>query len=47
MSAHFIPFKSTYLAENYAKIFIDEVVSRHGIPLSVISDRGAQFTTRF
>ena len=28
-------------------IFIDEIVCHHGIPLSIISDRGAQFTSRF
>ena len=46
-SARFIPFKSTYSAEDYARIFIDEIVCRHGILLSIISDRGAKFTSRF
>ena len=40
-SAHFIPIKSTYSAENYARIFIDEIVYIHGIQLFIISDRGA------
>ena len=38
-SAHFIPVKSTYSAKYYAKIYIDEIVSRHGIPLFIISNR--------
>ena len=38
-SVHFILVKSTYSAEYYAKIFIDEIVCRQGIPLSIISDR--------
>ena len=46
-SAHFIPVKSTYSVEDYGRIFIDEIVCLHGIPLSIISDRGAQFTSRF
>ena len=46
-SAHFIPVKSTYSAEDYARIFIDDIMYHHGIPLSIISDRGAQFTSRF
>ena len=46
-SAHFIPVKYTYLAEDYARIFIDEIGCRHGILLSIISDRVAQFTSRF
>ena len=45
-SAHFIPVKSTYSVEDYAKIFIDEIVCCHGIMLSIIFDRGAQFTSR-
>ena len=47
MSAMFIPMKSTYSAEDYARIFIDEILCRYGIPLTIISDRGAQFTSRF
>ena len=45
--AHFIPIKSTYLTEDYARIFIDEIVCRHGILLSIVSDRGDQFKSRF
>ena len=39
-SAHFIPLKSTYRAEDYARLYIDEIVRWHGIPFSIISDRG-------
>ena len=46
-SACFIPVKCTYSAEDYARIFIDEILCRYGIPLTIISDRGAQFTSRF
>ena len=44
---HFIPVKSTYSVEDYARIVIDEIVCRHGIPISIISDRGGHFTSRF
>ena len=40
-SFHFIPVKSTYSAEEYARLNINEIVNFHGIPLSIISDRGA------
>ena len=30
-SSHIIPDKSNYSMEDYAKIFIDEIVCRHGI----------------
>ena len=46
-SAHFILVKSTYLAEYYGRIFIDEILCPHIISLSIISDRGAQITSRF
>ena len=44
-SAHFILVKSTYRAEDYAKLYIDEIVRYHRIPLSIISDREDQFTS--
>ena len=45
--AHFIPVKSTYRAEDYARINIDKNVKWHVVPLSIILDRGAQFTSYF
>ena len=39
-SAHFIPIKFIYLAEDYTRIFIDDIVCCNGIPLSIISDQG-------
>ena len=46
-SAHFFPFKSIYWVEDYASIYIDKIVSLHRVTFSIISDRGAQFTSRF
>ena len=46
-SAHLIPVESTYSVEDYAKIFIDGIMCRHGNSLSIISNWGAQFTYRF
>ena len=40
-SARFIPVKSSYPAEDYARIFVDKIVWHHDIPLSIISDQGA------
>ena len=45
--SHFIPVKSTYRAEDYVELYNDENVRWHGISLSIISDRGAQFTSHF
>ena len=38
---YFILVKSTYTMKDCARIFIDEIVCRHGIPLSIRSDKGA------
>ena len=46
-SARFILVNSSYLAKDYASIFIDDIVCRYGISLSNILNRGAQFTSRF
>ena len=46
-SCNFIPLKSTYTAEDYSRLYIDEIVRWHRIPLSIISHRGAQFTSYF
>nr|XP_009798017.1 PREDICTED: uncharacterized protein LOC104244312 [Nicotiana sylvestris] len=46
-SAHFLLVRTTYSAEDYAKLYIREIVRLHGVPLSIISDRWAQFTTHF
>ena len=46
-STYFTPVKSTYRADDYAKLYIDESVRWHGIPLSIIFDRGVLFTSHF
>ncbi|KAI3797797.1 hypothetical protein L1987_33060 [Smallanthus sonchifolius] len=46
-SAHFLPIREDYRIEKLARIYIDEIVSRHGVPLNIISDRDARFTSRF
>ncbi|KAD5803342.1 hypothetical protein E3N88_14702 [Mikania micrantha] len=46
-SAHFLPIRETYKMEKLARLYIDETVVRHGVPLSIISDRDSRFTSRF
>ncbi|KAH0781055.1 hypothetical protein KY290_000653 [Solanum tuberosum] len=46
-SAHFLSVKTTHSAEDYAKLYLQEVVRLHGVPVSIIYDRGAQFTAQF
>ena len=45
-SAHFIPVKTGYKSHQYAELYIARIVSLHGIPRTIISDRGPQFVAR-
>jgi hypothetical protein len=45
--AHFIPVHTTYGGDKYAKLYIDHIMKLHGVPKRIVSDRGAQFTSRF
>ncbi|GKD45641.1 putative reverse transcriptase domain-containing protein [Tanacetum coccineum] len=46
-SVHFIPTRETDSMETLTRLYIKEIVSRHGIPISIISDRDSHFTSRF
>jgi len=46
-SAHFLPVKTRYASHQYAELYIARIVSLHGVPKTIISDRGSQFITRF
>ncbi|GJZ48040.1 putative reverse transcriptase domain-containing protein [Tanacetum coccineum] len=46
-SAHFIPTRETYSMETLTRLYIKEIVSQHGVPISIISDRDIHFTSRF
>ncbi|GJT44667.1 putative reverse transcriptase domain-containing protein [Tanacetum coccineum] len=45
MSAHLLPIREDYKKEKLAKIYINEIVARHGVPMSIISDRDGRFTS--
>nr|GEW35105.1 putative reverse transcriptase domain-containing protein [Tanacetum cinerariifolium] len=46
-SAHFLPKKKTDSIEKLAELYLKEIVCKHGVPVSVISDRDSLFTSRF
>ncbi|CAL8991237.1 unnamed protein product [Prunus brigantina] len=46
-SAHFLPVRANYTLNKLAKIFIDEIVRLHGVPVTIVSDRDPRFTSRF
>ncbi|WMV08754.1 hypothetical protein MTR67_002139 [Solanum verrucosum] len=46
-SAHLLRVKVSYSANDYAKLYLRELVKLHGVTLSFIHDRGTQFTSPF
>ena len=46
-SAHFLPMDTRYSARKYAKLYLDRIVTLHRVPLTIVSDRGTAFVSRF
>nr|GEU32856.1 putative ribonuclease H-like domain-containing protein [Tanacetum cinerariifolium] len=44
-SAYFLPIHEDYKTEKLARIYINEIVARHGVPVSIISDCNGRFTS--
>ncbi|GKA96169.1 reverse transcriptase domain-containing protein [Tanacetum coccineum] len=46
-SAIFLPIKESMYSEALAELYLREVVAKHGVPVSIVSDRDNSFTSRF
>ncbi|GJZ73964.1 putative reverse transcriptase domain-containing protein, partial [Tanacetum coccineum] len=46
-SAYFLPKHKDYKMERLARLCLNAIVARHGVPISIISDRDSHFTSRF
>ncbi|GKD04623.1 putative reverse transcriptase domain-containing protein [Tanacetum coccineum] len=46
-SAHFIPMNEKYKMEKLTQLYLKEIICRHGVPMSIISDRDPCFASRF
>ena len=46
-TAHFLPIKKMYSTVRLAKLYVNRIVCLHGVPVSIVSDRGATFTSVF
>ncbi|GJP62475.1 hypothetical protein CLOP_g19531 [Closterium sp. NIES-67] len=44
---HFIPTHTTVRTEETAQLFVRYIISQHGIPTTLISDRDPKFTSKF
>jgi hypothetical protein len=45
--AHFLRVKTTHKGRDLAELYTAWIVSIHGVPKVIVSDRGTQFTSRF
>jgi hypothetical protein len=45
--AHFPPVKTTHKGRDLADLYMSRIVSLHGVPKEIVTDRGTQFTSRF
>ncbi|GKB96068.1 reverse transcriptase domain-containing protein, partial [Tanacetum coccineum] len=46
-SAYFLPMREDYKMDRLARLYLNEIVARHGVPISIISDHDSRFTSRF
>ena len=46
-TAHFIHIGISFSLDKLARLYVNEIVSKHGISISIISDRDSRFTSRF
>nr|GEX40818.1 putative reverse transcriptase domain-containing protein [Tanacetum cinerariifolium] len=44
-STHFLPIHEDYKTEKLARIYINEIIARHGVPVSIILDRDGRFAS--
>jgi hypothetical protein len=45
--AHFLPVNTNYKVQKYVEIYIARVLCLHGVPKTIISDKGSQFVAHF
>ncbi|GJR56078.1 putative reverse transcriptase domain-containing protein [Tanacetum coccineum] len=46
-SAYFIPMREDYKMDRLVRLYLNEIVARHGVSTSIISDRDSRSTSRF
>jgi hypothetical protein len=45
--AHFLPVRVKYTVATYVELYIARILSLHGVPKTIVSDRGPQFVSKF
>jgi transposase InsO family protein len=45
--AHFLSVRTTYSSAKLVELYMKRIVSLHGVPKKIVSDRGTQFTSQY
>ncbi|GJV73121.1 putative reverse transcriptase domain-containing protein [Tanacetum coccineum] len=45
-SAHFLPIHKDYKMDRLARLYLNEIIARHDVPILIISDHDSRFTSR-
>ncbi|GJX70141.1 putative reverse transcriptase domain-containing protein [Tanacetum coccineum] len=46
-SAYFLPIREDYKMDRLARLYLNEIVARHGVSIMIISNRDSRFMSRF
>ncbi|GKB75990.1 putative reverse transcriptase domain-containing protein [Tanacetum coccineum] len=46
-SAYFLPMREDYKMDRLARLYLNEIIARHSVPISIIFDHDSRFTSRF
>ncbi|GKA91188.1 putative reverse transcriptase domain-containing protein [Tanacetum coccineum] len=46
-SAPFLPIREDFKMDRLARLYLNEIIARHGVPILIISDHDSRFTSRF
>ena len=46
-SIHFLAMWMTFMLEEFCRLYIQEIVRLHGLPVSIVSDRDPRFMAHF
>ena len=46
-SAHFLAVRMTFTLKRFCRLYIQEIIRLHGVPVSIVSDRDSRFTAHF
>ena len=46
-STYFFLVNISFSLDRLAKLYVNEIISRHGVPMSIVSDRDPRFISHF